>query len=98
MGPETQGFLKNCWYVAAWDYELVDRKLMPRTILEQPLVIFKGDSGKVAALDNRCAHRGAKTYDAADAADKRVKFWQSDWMKKSESQRAELTLNAEDGR
>jgi len=60
MGPETQGFLKNCWYVAAWDYELVDRKLMPRTILEQSLVIFKGDSGKVVALDNRCAHRGAK--------------------------------------
>jgi hypothetical protein len=23
-------FLKNCWYVAAWDYELIDRKLLAR--------------------------------------------------------------------
>ncbi len=65
MGPETQGFLKNCWYVAAWDHELVDGKLMPRTILEQPLVLYKGDSGKAVALDNRCAHRGAKLSTAA---------------------------------
>jgi vanillate O-demethylase monooxygenase subunit len=60
MGPETQDFLKNCWYVAAWDYELDGGKLLARTILEQPLVIFRGDSGRVVALDNRCAHRGAK--------------------------------------
>ena len=36
-------------------------------------------------------------YDAAAAADKRVRYWQ-EWSKKSETQRAELTLNAEDGR
>jgi len=60
MGPETQDFLKNCWYVAAWDYELDGGKLLARTILEQPLVIFRGDSGRVVALDNRCAHRGAR--------------------------------------
>jgi vanillate O-demethylase monooxygenase subunit len=53
-------FLKNCWYVAAWDHELADGKLLARTILEQPTVIFRGESGKVVALDNRCAHRGAK--------------------------------------
>ena len=28
MGPETQGFLMNCWYVAAWDHELIDGKLL----------------------------------------------------------------------
>src|SRR5258706_1222551 len=60
MGPETQDFLRNCWYVAAWDYELIDRKLLARTLLDQPVVIYKGDSGKPVALDNRCAHRGAK--------------------------------------
>jgi hypothetical protein len=27
MGPETQGFLQNCWYVAAWDHELADRNI-----------------------------------------------------------------------
>jgi len=37
------------------------------------------------------------SYDAAAAAEKRVRYWQ-EWSKKSETQRAELTLNAEDGR
>ena len=40
----------------------------------------------------------AKAVDSADAAQKRVRYWQEDWMKKSDTQRAELTLNAEDGR
>lgn len=60
MGPETQGFLLNCWYVAAWDSELIDGKLLARTILEKPVVLYRGDSGRVVALDNRCCHRGAK--------------------------------------
>jgi vanillate O-demethylase monooxygenase subunit len=50
----------NTWYVAAWDYELIDGKLLERTILEKPCVLYRGDSGRVVALDNRCAHRGAK--------------------------------------
>ncbi|HVL57702.1 MAG TPA: aromatic ring-hydroxylating dioxygenase subunit alpha [Burkholderiaceae bacterium] len=53
-------FLKNCWYVAAWDYELNDGKLLERTILEQPVLLYKGESGRAVALDNRCCHRGAK--------------------------------------
>src|SRR5688572_8807829 len=60
VGPETDGFLMNCWYVAAWDAELIDGKLLARTIMEKPLLLYRGDSGKVVALDNRCCHRGAK--------------------------------------
>lgn len=60
MGPESQGFLRNCWYVAAWAHELIDGRLMARTLLEQPILLYKGDSGKAVALDNRCCHRGAK--------------------------------------
>ena len=26
-------FLENCWYVAAWDHELIDGNLLPRTLL-----------------------------------------------------------------
>jgi hypothetical protein len=52
-------FLMNCWYVAAWDHELIDGKLLARTILEKPVLIYRGDSGRVVALDNRCCHRGA---------------------------------------
>src|SRR5215213_5090985 len=53
-------FLQNCWYVAAWDHELIDGRLLARTILEKPVLLYKGDSGRVVALDNRCCHRGAK--------------------------------------
>ena len=60
MPPETDGFLMNSWYVAAWDHELIDGKLLARMILEKPILLYKGESGKVVALDNRCAHRGAK--------------------------------------
>jgi phenylpropionate dioxygenase-like ring-hydroxylating dioxygenase large terminal subunit len=53
-------FLMNCWYVAAWDHELIDAKLLARTLLEEPVLLYRGESGRVVALDNRCCHRGAK--------------------------------------
>lgn len=52
-------FLKNCWYVAAWPHELIDGKRVARTILEKPLVLYRGESGRVVALDDRCCHRAA---------------------------------------
>ncbi|HUG76758.1 MAG TPA: aromatic ring-hydroxylating dioxygenase subunit alpha [Burkholderiales bacterium] len=53
-------FLMNCWYVAAWDHELDGGKLLARTLLEKPVLLYKGESGQMVALDNRCCHRGAK--------------------------------------
>ena len=51
-------FLRNSWYVAAWNHELIDGKKLARTILERPVVIYRGTSGKVVALDDRCCrHR-----------------------------------------
>src|SRR6266481_1959020 len=47
-------FLRNSWYVAAWNHELI-----AGTILERPVVIYRGASGKVVALDDRCCHRAA---------------------------------------
>ena len=44
-------FLMNTWYVAAWDHELADGKLLARTILEKPVLLYRGDSGRVVALD-----------------------------------------------
>src|SRR5215470_14964414 len=52
-------FLKNCWYVAAWDYELIDGKLLARTLLNEHVLLYRGDSGEVHALNDRCPHRGA---------------------------------------
>ena len=52
-------FLKNCWYVGALDHELIDGKLLSRRLLGQHVVLFRGESGKVFALNDRCPHRGA---------------------------------------
>lgn len=50
------GFLRNSWYVAAWDRE-VSRKLLARTLLGEPLVLFRKESDEPVALEDRCCHR-----------------------------------------
>jgi len=52
-------FLKNCWYVAALDHELIDGKLLSRRLLGQRVLLYRGESGKVSAMLDRCSHRGA---------------------------------------
>jgi len=46
----------NCWYVAATSEE-TGRGLLARTVLGQPVVIYRLRSGEVAALEDRCPHR-----------------------------------------
>ncbi len=50
-------FLKNCWYVAAWDHEISDG-LLARTILDRPVVLFRSPDGTPHSLEDRCCHRG----------------------------------------
>ncbi|NQV56787.1 MAG: aromatic ring-hydroxylating dioxygenase subunit alpha [Rhodospirillales bacterium] len=51
-------FLRNAWYLGAWSEELSDGHL-GRTIMNEPIVFFRGPDGKAAALEDRCCHRGA---------------------------------------
>jgi len=51
-------FLYNAWYVAAWDDQIKDG-LLARTLLNQPVVLFRGADGAVGALEDRCCHRNA---------------------------------------
>lgn len=55
-------FLRNAWYVAAWDQELAEG-LMGRTIMNEPIAFFRDASGKVCAVEDRCCHRGAALTD-----------------------------------
>lgn len=52
-------FVKNCWYVAAWDHEILKDKPFSRTIAGEPVVFWRTGSGDLVALRDRCAHRGA---------------------------------------
>jgi phenylpropionate dioxygenase-like ring-hydroxylating dioxygenase large terminal subunit len=46
----------NCWYVAATSDE-VGQRLVARTLLGQPVVLYRLRSGRVVALEDRCPHR-----------------------------------------
>ncbi len=59
MSAKDDMFLWNCWYAAAWDYEVLDGKKLARTFLGKPVVIFRGQNKQYIALDDRCCHRGA---------------------------------------
>jgi vanillate O-demethylase monooxygenase subunit len=49
-------FLRNAWYVAAWDCE-VTRDLRPVTILGERIVLYRTVAGDPVALENACVHR-----------------------------------------
>lgn len=55
-------FVKNCWYVIAWDHEIASEQangcLFTRTVLGEPIVVYRTATGLVALAD-RCCHRGA---------------------------------------
>lgn len=52
-------FVRNAWYVAAWEHELPKGGLFARTILGEPLVLYRTSAGDVVALEDRCCHRHA---------------------------------------
>ena len=52
----TDGFVKNCWYVAATAQEL-GRELLGRTYLNEPVVLYRQEDGTPVAMEDRCAHR-----------------------------------------
>jgi vanillate O-demethylase monooxygenase subunit len=52
-------FLRNAWYVGAWADEIADGKLVPRTIMNEPVVMYRKADGNIAAIEDRCAHRFA---------------------------------------
>jgi phenylpropionate dioxygenase-like ring-hydroxylating dioxygenase large terminal subunit len=55
-------WLQNCWYVIAWDHEIPAAdatELFTRTVLGEPIVVWRTHAGEVVALEDRCVHRQA---------------------------------------
>lgn len=50
-------FLKNAWYVAAWETEIGKDKLFSRRLLGLSVLMYRGDDDRVVALEDRCCHR-----------------------------------------
>lgn len=49
-------FARNQWYVAAYPHEVGDG-LLARTVLGEPLVLYRTEAGAPVALADRCVHR-----------------------------------------
>jgi vanillate O-demethylase monooxygenase subunit len=50
-------FLRNTWYAALWAQDLAPGQLVPRTFLNEPIVLFREADGRPAAIADVCAHR-----------------------------------------
>ncbi len=53
---QNKGFLRNAWYVAAWGHEVAGAPFS-RTILGEPVVLYRMGDGTAVALEDRCPHR-----------------------------------------
>lgn len=49
--------VRNSWYVVAYSEEVGHRKPFGRTVLGEPVVLFRALDGSVSAMEDRCAHR-----------------------------------------
>ena len=52
-------FIRNTWYVAAWDNEVTKDGLFSRTIIGTPVLMYRKEDGGIVAIEDRCCHRGA---------------------------------------
>ena len=53
-------WLQDCWYVIAWDHEIPSAQsteLFTRTVLGEPILIYRLLDGSFNALQDRCPHR-----------------------------------------
>lgn len=52
-------YVRNAWYVASWSMDLAAGSAMAITILGERIAIYRGESGRPFALEDRCVHRFA---------------------------------------
>ena len=57
-GPRRMSYLRNAWYMAAWA-EDVSAKGLARTLLGEPILLFRDGHGEPHAVLDRCPHRFA---------------------------------------
>ena len=52
-------YLRDAWYVAAWEDEIPCDTLFHRTILSEPVLLYRTPADEIVALADRCPHRFA---------------------------------------
>ena len=52
-------FIRNCWYVIAWDHEVPADGLFSRIVIGEPVLLFRKADRTIVAMEDRCCHRHA---------------------------------------
>lgn len=50
-------FIRDAWYVIAWEHEIPADGLFARTVLNEPILVYRTAAGGMTALADRCCHR-----------------------------------------
>ena len=53
----AKSLIRNAWYVAAFSEEIGRGQISGQTIARKPILLWRDESGRVAAFDNRCVHK-----------------------------------------
>jgi phenylpropionate dioxygenase-like ring-hydroxylating dioxygenase large terminal subunit len=56
--PGTQPYIRDQWYVIAFSHEVQEGQPFTRKCMDEPVLLFREKGGRVAALYDRCPHRG----------------------------------------
>jgi phenylpropionate dioxygenase-like ring-hydroxylating dioxygenase large terminal subunit len=56
--PSERNYPMNCWWVAAFSNEVGEQPLS-RWLLDLPVLLYRTEDGRAAAIEGRCPHRGA---------------------------------------
>ena len=59
-GMITGRYVRNAWYMAAWAQDLAEVRIIGRTILGEPVAVYRKTDGTPSAIQDRCPHRFAK--------------------------------------
>lgn len=56
------GINPNYWYPVAWADQLKPNQVLPVTLWQQSIAIYRDNNGQVHALENACPHKGVELH------------------------------------
>lgn len=54
-----EDFVRDCWYVVGWSSDFSEGVIESRRIIDEPVVFYRKQDGRLAAFADRCIHRHA---------------------------------------
>lgn len=52
-------FVRKAWYAVGWAEDLAPGQLLPATVMNEVIVLYRDTTGGIVALEDRCCHRAA---------------------------------------